>query len=92
MNTWTFNGEIFYLKELEGEFAASLKLRGTYQRKNAISVQVAEVSCLMQKETYDRFKHSGYRTYDTITLSGHIESWVTKNSTKLMLIAEDILV
>ena len=93
-NDWTFTGEIFYLKELEGEFAASLKLRGVAQRKGAVSTQIAEIPCLVQSALWEQIKKKQIKQYDTITLSGHLESW-NQNShgkpvRKIMLIADYI--
>jgi hypothetical protein len=95
MNEWTFSGEIFYLKELEGEFAISLKLRGTSRRKNAMTEQIAEVSCLGDKDFYAIFKEHGLKLYSKAALSGHMETWIQKahgkTPTKTMLIADNVV-
>lgn len=95
INVWTFTGEIFYLKELEGEFSASLKLRGTAQRDGAFSMQIAEISCLLQSKIWTQLKEQQIKQYDTVTLSGHLESW-NQNShgkpvRKIMLIADSLV-
>lgn len=94
-NEWTFTGEIFYLKELEGEFSASLKLRGSAQREGSFSTQIAEIPCLMQPKLWEQAKTKQIKQYDTVTLAGHLESW-SQNShgkpvRKVMLIADYIL-
>lgn len=93
MNGWTFTGEIFYLKRLEGEFSISLKLRGSSRRKNAISEQVAEIACLGDDAFFDQFSKKGLKLYDSATISGHMESWMQngKASLKVMLIADDVV-
>lgn len=32
INKWSVSGTVFYLKEMEGEFACSLKISGTAKR------------------------------------------------------------
>ena len=39
-NEWTVSGEVFYLKDLEGEFAASMQLRGVAKRDGVFSSSV----------------------------------------------------
>lgn len=94
-NSWTFSGEIFYLKELEGEFAVSIKLRGQSKRMGSMSAQIAELSCIAQKDFFDRFKEAGLGMYKSATLSGHIEYWQStihgKPARKMMLIADSII-
>lgn len=93
-NEWIFTGDIFYFKELEtSEFVASIKLRGNAKRVNAISTQVAEISCLAEKSLYEGLKNNNIGMYSkNITLSGHIEQWNTnkhgKPVNKMMLIAD----
>jgi len=89
-NNWIFSGEIFYLKELQGEFAASMKIRGIAQRKDAQSTQITEITCLMQQPLYNKLLKLGYKVYSKICLSGHIESWIKSDKMKVMLIADDI--
>ena len=74
-NTWTFSGELFYIREQEGEFAASLKIRGISRRKNASSSQIAEITCLAEKELYGQFVHKKIDLYKKVIVSGHIETW-----------------
>lgn len=75
-NEWTVSGEIFYLKKLEGEFAASIRIRGTARRAGVFSTDILELGCLMQKEVYDKAVTKGLRQYCWAVLSGHLESWV----------------
>lgn len=92
MNEWTVSGEVFYLKEMEGEFAASVKLRGSSSRENSLSSQILEFSCLMEKEAYKRAVKNGLKMYRNVTLSGHFETWTrandAKGKVKLMFIAD----
>ena len=76
VNQWKISGEVFYLKELQGEFAASLKIRGESSRYGSSS-QILEFSCLMLKDAYDDAKRKGLRIYHRADLSGHVESWYT---------------
>lgn len=89
-NYWKFSGEIFYLREQQGEFGASMKLRGIAQRKDAQSTQITEITCLMLKPLYDELLKQGYKVYSKICLSGHIESWIKNDKMKVMLIADNI--
>lgn len=73
-NQWKISGEVFYLKELQGEFAASLKVRGEASRFGTPS-QIMEFSCLMLKDAYEDAKRKGLRVYHSADLSGHVESW-----------------
>lgn len=91
VNNWTFFGEIFYLKELQGEFAGSLRIRGTAQRKGSQSSQIVEMGCLMQEPLYKELVERGYKVYSKICLSGHLESWFKGGAVKTMFIADEII-
>lgn len=94
-NEWTFSGEIVNLKELDGEFAASVKLRGLSQRVGAASAQVAEIVCLAEKDLFAELKRTNVKVYDKITLSGHLEQWLLNSKgkpvNKTMLIADFVI-
>lgn len=90
-NEWTVSGRVFYLKELEGEFSASLQLRGEARRLGVYASSVMEMKCLMQKDVYEVAKKKGLVMYCNATLSGHLETWVKKDNKKVMFIVDDIL-
>ena len=75
-NQWKISGEVFYLKELQGEFAASVRIRGVSKRPNEQASKILEVLCLMTPTVYDEAMRLGLRKYHDATLSGHVESWV----------------
>ena len=90
INTWSFSGELFYIKELDGEFAASVKVRGISRRKDAMSTQIAEMTCLMETMVYDTLIEKKIDLYQKIVVTGHIETWVTEKKTKVLYIADNI--
>ena len=92
MNEWTVTGEIFYLKELEGEFAASFKLRGTSTREGAYSTQILEFPCLMQKKVWEEAKKQGVAQYKKVTFSGHIESWLHRGDMRRIMFIVDYVI
>lgn len=90
-NGSTFSGEIFYLKELEGEFSVSLKLTGFSKRANAMSSHIVEVSCVGGKELYEEMRRQQIGMYCNATVSGYIEMWPSKRDRhRLIFIAESI--
>lgn len=94
-NEWTFSGEVFYLKELKGEFAVSLQIRGIANREGVFSSSIMEFGCLMQEKVYAEAKKKGLGMYSNIALSGHLETW-TKNSPsgprkKIMFVADYVI-
>lgn len=95
MNEWTVSGEVIYLKDLEGEFAASVKVRGVAKREGVFSSQVLEFPCLMQSKLYEEAKKKGFGMYKKVTLSGHLESWQkNKNGRdlrRIMFVADYVL-
>lgn len=94
MNEWTVSGEVFYLKELNGEFSGSLKIRGNSTREGAFSSQILEFPCLLQERVWQEAKKKGLALYKKVTLSGHIESWQKTNSQdarRIMFIADYII-
>lgn len=95
MNEWTVSGEVIYLKELEGEFAASVKLRGVAKREGVFSSQILEFPCLMQKSIYEEAKKKGFAMYKNVTFSGHLESWQKnkngKDLRRIMFVADYVL-
>lgn len=91
-NEWTVSGEIFYLKELDGEFAASAMIRGTAKRQDVFSSNIMEMKCLMQKNVYNIGKRKGLKLYCNATLSGHLETWsYGNNKKKVMFITDDVI-
>lgn len=95
MNEWTVTGEVFYLRELDGEFAASLRIRGASRREGFESSQVLEVGCLMQAKAWQDAKVKGVDIYRKVTITGHLESWTrtynNKEKRRIMLIADHVL-
>lgn len=94
-NEWTVSGEVIYLKDLQGEFSASVKLRGVSKREGAFSSQVLEFPCLMQDKLYEKAKKKGLGLYKNATLSGHLESWQKnkngKDVRKVMFVVDYVL-
>ena len=93
MNDWTVSGRVFYLKQLKGEFAASVKVRGVAKREGVYSSNILEFSCLMQKQLWEEAQQKGLRMNREVTLSGHLESWQksTSKNPKIMFVADYIL-
>lgn len=87
INEWRVSGKVFYVKELQGEFAASVKIRGIATRPDSYATNIMEVTCLMTKEVYEQAKLA---KYDTVTLSGHIETWERVSGQKISFIADVI--
>ena len=84
-NEWKVSGEVFYLKELQGEFSASLRIRGIAKRPDVFSSNVLEFPCLMTERVYDEAKRKGMKQYMNVVLSGHLESWdKSKNQKRQM--------
>ncbi len=91
-NGWSFSGEIFYIKELEGEFSVSLKLTGLSKRANAMSSHIVEVSCVGGKELYEEMRRQEIGMYSSATVSGYIEMWPSRRDRhRLIFIAESIV-
>jgi len=90
VNEWKVGGEIFYLKEMSGEFAASLKLRGTSKRPGGFSANIFEFACLMPQVVYDDAKRLGIRLYHEAVLSGHLESWDKGKGLKTYFIVDKV--
>lgn len=93
MNEWTVTGRVFYLKELRGEFACSLKIKGKAKREGLYQSQVLEFPCLMQEPVYKDAKGKGVGMNRNVTLSGHLESWQkgSSYSSKIMFVADYVL-
>lgn len=90
-NEWIFSGEIFYLKELTGEFAASLKIRGTAKRQDAMSSQITELSVLVGSRIYEEMTAKGIKIYTQATLAGHMETWADEKKSKTMFVVDEII-
>ena len=91
MNDWHFTGEIFYLKPYEGEFAVSIKVRGTSSRLGAMSTQICEISCFGQEEVFRKMQADGIDVYTNAAITGHIETWTDrKGNPKTMLILDSV--
>jgi len=94
MNEWTFTGEVFYLKELKGEFGASLRIKGVASRLDAtFSSNLCEMGCLLTNEAYEQAKKKHIDMYKNVTVSGHLESWAngTSKNPKVMFIADYVM-
>lgn len=90
MNEWSFSGQIFYLKELEKDYGASLKIRGSTNEDYRSGI--CEISCLVKKDVWDEAKKKGVAMYKDIALSGHMETFFKPNrETKTMFIAEYVM-
>ncbi len=90
MNEWKVGGEVFYLKELQGEFAASIKIRGNSKRKGEFAPRIFEFGCLMTQAVYDEAVRRGFRLYHKAVLSGHLESWDKGGSPKTYFIVDKV--
>ena len=91
MNDWHFTGEIFFIKPHEGEFAVSLRVRGTSSRVDAMSTQICEISCLGQEPVFRKMREDGIDVYTQAALTGHIETWTDrKGNSKIMLIVDAV--
>ena len=91
-NEWKMSGEVFYLKEMEGEFAASLKISGVAKRPGLFSTSKLEFPCLMTSAVYDEAKRLGIQTRRSVSLVGHLESWCNRSSSnpKVYFIADKV--
>lgn len=91
MNEWNVEGRIFYLKELQGEFGASVKIEGEAKRTDGTySTQLLEVACLLHPDVYKDAKEKGIKLNSRVVLSGHLETWCGKKGKKVMFIADYI--
>ena len=97
INEWTVSGRVFYLKEMQGEFSASLKIRGEAKRSDGVySSQIMEVGCLLPPNVYEQAKKKGLKLNRQLCITGHLETW-NHNSKgkpiedKVMFIADAIL-
>ena len=90
VNEWRVGGEVFYLKEMEGEFAASVKIRGSSKRPGGFSANIFEFACLMTQTVYDEAKRLGIRLYHEAVLSGHLESWDKGKGLKTYFIVDKV--
>ena len=81
-NEWKVSGDVFYLKELKGEFACSLIINGIAKRPELFSSSKLELPCLMTPAVYEEAKRRGlgYKKHQTISLTGHLESWCNRSS------------
>lgn len=91
-NEWKMAGYVFYLRELQGEFACSLKISGVAKRPGIFSSSKLEFPCLMTQSVYDEAKRRGLRTRVNVSLSGHLESWCnsTSSNPKVYFIADKV--
>lgn len=87
INEWKVSGEIFYLKELEGEFGASVKMRSTAKRQGAYSSSILEFACLIPHEV---FSGMNIKMYDKVVFSGHLESWNRGKGVKNYFIVDSV--
>lgn len=94
-NEWTVSGTVFYLKELDGEFRASIKIRGEAQRPNLYSSQILEFGCLLSDNVYKDALKKGLTLYKSASFSGHLETWAKtihgKDKPKVMFVADKVL-
>ena len=89
MNEWRFSGEIFYLKELEKDYGASVKIRGVSE--GSFAQRECELSCLVGVDAYKDAVKKGIKQYKHVALSGHMETFVKNGIPKMMFIADYIL-
>lgn len=91
-NKWIVSGEVYSIRELGGEFAASVKIRGEAKRPDVYSSQILEILCLLTPRVYDDAKKRGLELYKTMKISGHLETWKrfvnNKTRQKVMFVAD----
>lgn len=93
MNQWQISGEVTYIKELQGEFGASLQVEGTSKRsENSISIQKIKLPCLMTNKTYKESIKKGLRKFASVQITGHMESWEKNGKPKIYFIADSLIV
>lgn len=92
MNKWTVSGEIVGLKELDGEFGASVRIKGVAKRPELYSSQILEFLCLMTPKVYAAARKKGFTLYKRASVSGHLETWKRETESrmkqKVMFIAD----
>lgn len=88
MNEWSFSGEVFYLKELERDYGASVKIRGVSEGGFG---RICELSCLIGQDAYKDAMKKGIGQYKKVALSGHMETFIKNDKPKTMFIADYIL-
>ena len=92
-NKWEVSGEVFYLRELQGEFACSIKVVGVAQRPGVYSSSKLELPCLMTQNVYNEARRKGFgKLYQAVKLVGHLESWCNRSSSspKVYFIADNV--
>lgn len=89
-NEWKIAGEVFSINELNGEFGASLKIRGTARRPGFYSSSVIEMLCLVLPGVYAEAQKRGLKRYADVVASGHMESWDTSRQHKVYFICDRI--
>jgi hypothetical protein len=94
-NEWTVSGTVFYIRELDGEFKASVKVRGEAQRPNLYSTQILEFGCLLPDNVYKDALKKGLALHKDVNFSGHLETWTRtingKGKSKVMFVADYVL-
>lgn len=90
LNKWTVEGKVIYLKKLDKDFSASIKIKSFSSLKNHLGSSILEIKCLLSKEVYATAIKNGLQTYINVIAQGHFETWCDKNNQKTMLIADDI--
>lgn len=96
MNEWTVSGRVTYLKELTGDFAASIRIKGETKRKDhCYESDTLEIGCLLKHRAFEDAKKKGIRMNSFTTMSGHLETWNKtihgKPTNKVMFVADYIL-
>ena len=96
MNEWTCSGRVVYLKELEGDYALSVRLQGEANRADGVYKSGRlEFGCILKGDVYEEAKKKGLKMGKTVCFSGHIETWDKtvhgKPANKVMFIADYVL-
>ena len=89
-NQWKVSGDVFRINELQGEFSASVRIRGIAKRPDVFSSNILEFVCLLTPRVYDEAKRLGMERYRSVTMSGHLESWDRGKGSKVYFIADKI--
>ncbi len=96
MNEWTYTGKVSYMREITGEYCASVKMTGDVKRSDGLyKSDELQIGCVMKADVYEEAKRKGMRIGKSVTFSGHLEIWDKtihgKPANKLMLVADYVL-
>lgn len=96
MNEWTYTGKVSYMRELNGEYSASVRMTGDVKRADGLyKSDELQIGCIMRSNVFEEAKRKGLKIGKTVTFSGHLEIWDKtihgKPANKVMFIADYVL-